>query len=231
MPDRAALTGILFVLKSGIPWEMLPAEMGCGSGMTCWRRLRDWHKVGVWQSLHEAMLAQLEAAHLIDWGRASVDGVFIRAKGAKGGPVSQAVGPSPVDRGRAGTKRHQAVDKNGLPLAALLSGANVPDGRMLLAVVDAIPLVRGASGAVRAVAPGRFTPTKPTTTGNCGGGLGGAGSRRALPGGGLSAPTVWAAAGGWPSARSAGSRGRAAFGSGTSVATTSTRRSSSWRTR
>lgn len=42
VPDRAALTGILFVLKSGIPWEMLPAEMGCGSGMTCWRRLRDW---------------------------------------------------------------------------------------------------------------------------------------------------------------------------------------------
>jgi transposase len=39
--DRAALTGILFVLKTGIPWEYLPAEMGCGSGMTCWRRLRD----------------------------------------------------------------------------------------------------------------------------------------------------------------------------------------------
>jgi transposase len=42
IPDRAALTGIIFVLKSGIPWEMLPAEFGCGSGMTCWRRLRDW---------------------------------------------------------------------------------------------------------------------------------------------------------------------------------------------
>ena len=45
---RATLTGILFVLKSGIPWEMLPQEMGCGSGMTCWRRLRDWHAAGVW---------------------------------------------------------------------------------------------------------------------------------------------------------------------------------------
>jgi transposase len=41
--DRAALTGILFVLKSGIPWEMLPQEMGCGSGMTCWRRLKEWN--------------------------------------------------------------------------------------------------------------------------------------------------------------------------------------------
>jgi transposase len=36
--DRRALTGIVFVLKSGIPWEMLPQEMGCGSGVTCWRR-------------------------------------------------------------------------------------------------------------------------------------------------------------------------------------------------
>ena len=46
--DRQALTGILFVLKSGIPWKMLPEEMECGSGMTCWRRLRDWQEAGVW---------------------------------------------------------------------------------------------------------------------------------------------------------------------------------------
>ena len=51
--DRAALTGILFVLKTGIPWEYLPAEMGCGSGMTCWRRLRDWYQAGVWRRLHQ----------------------------------------------------------------------------------------------------------------------------------------------------------------------------------
>jgi transposase len=47
VPHRAALTGIVFVLRSGIPWEMLPIEMGCGSGVTCWRRLRDWHEAGV----------------------------------------------------------------------------------------------------------------------------------------------------------------------------------------
>ena len=88
VPDRAVLTGILFVLKSGIPWEMLPKEMGCGSGMTCWRRLRDWHKADVWQTLHETLLAKLEAAHLIDWSRASVDSIFIRAKGAKKGGLS-----------------------------------------------------------------------------------------------------------------------------------------------
>ena len=48
IPARAGLTGIIFVLKSGIPWEMLPPEMSCGSGMTCWRRLRDWTRAGVW---------------------------------------------------------------------------------------------------------------------------------------------------------------------------------------
>jgi transposase len=53
LSDRAALTGILFVLRSGLPWEMLPQEVGCGSGMTCWRRLRDWHRAGVWQKLHQ----------------------------------------------------------------------------------------------------------------------------------------------------------------------------------
>jgi transposase len=81
VPNRAALTGILFVLKSGIPWEMLPQEMGCGSGMTCWRRLRDWHHTGVWQQLHALLLAQLHAADEIDWSRAVVDSRSLRAVG------------------------------------------------------------------------------------------------------------------------------------------------------
>ena len=55
--DRKVLTGILFVLKTGIPWEYLPQEMGCGSGMTCWRRLQEWQQQGVWRRLHEVLLA------------------------------------------------------------------------------------------------------------------------------------------------------------------------------
>ena len=64
---RKALAGILFVLRSGIPWEMLPREMGCGCGMTCWRRLRDWQKAGVWARLHRVLLDRLGRANAIDF--------------------------------------------------------------------------------------------------------------------------------------------------------------------
>jgi transposase len=64
--DRAAFTGIGFVLKSGIPWEKLPKEMGCGSGSTCWRRLRDWQEAGVWEELHRVLLDRLGEADEID---------------------------------------------------------------------------------------------------------------------------------------------------------------------
>jgi len=81
VPDRQVLTGILFVLKTGIPWEALPQEMGCGSGVTCWRRLREWQEQDVWQGLHEALLAKLNAAGEIDWQRAAVDSSHVRAFG------------------------------------------------------------------------------------------------------------------------------------------------------
>src|ERR671910_468647 len=80
VPDRAALTGIVFVLKTGIPWEMLPKEMGCGSGSTCWRRLRDWQEAGVWERLHRALLDRLGQAEEIDWSRACLDSASVPAK-------------------------------------------------------------------------------------------------------------------------------------------------------
>ena len=85
--DRAALSGILFVLKTGIPWEYLPPEMGCGSGMTCWRRLRDWQKAGVWNQLHRVLLDRLRGADQLDWSRAAVDSASVRAVGGAKKPA------------------------------------------------------------------------------------------------------------------------------------------------
>ena len=76
---RAALTGILFVLRTGIPWEYLPQEMGCGSGMTCWRRLRDWQKAGAWEKIRRVLLDRLQEADKIDWSRAVADSASVRA--------------------------------------------------------------------------------------------------------------------------------------------------------
>ncbi len=94
--NRRALTGIVFVLKTGIGWEDLPQEMGCGSGMTCWRRLRDWQVAGVWQRLHEVLLAKLHAAEQIDWSRAVVDSSSVRA--LKGGPKPAQTRPTKPKR-------------------------------------------------------------------------------------------------------------------------------------
>ena len=77
--DRAALTGILFVLRTGTGWEHLPKEMGCGSGMTCWRRLRDWQNAGVWDKIHQTLLNKLRKAGKIDFSRAVVDSSSVRA--------------------------------------------------------------------------------------------------------------------------------------------------------
>lgn len=98
--NRAALTGILFVLKSGIPWEMLPQEMGCGSGITCWRRLRDWHEAGVWEALHQALLEHLQNAERLDWDRACMDSASIKAKKGDRPPArTQQTGAAPVPSG------------------------------------------------------------------------------------------------------------------------------------
>jgi transposase len=85
VPNRAALTGTVFVLKTGIPWELLPKEMGGGSGLTCWRRLRDWQEAGVWRGLHWALLDRFGEANEIDWSRACLDSASVPAKGGREG--------------------------------------------------------------------------------------------------------------------------------------------------
>jgi transposase len=76
--DRAAFTAIVFVLVTGVPWRMVPKEIGC-SGVTAWRRLREWQAAGVWERLHRELLRRLDAAGRIDWSRGIVDASHLRA--------------------------------------------------------------------------------------------------------------------------------------------------------
>ncbi|WP_415873211.1 transposase [Burkholderia ubonensis] len=122
------------VLKTGLHWRDLPAEMGCGSGVTCWRRLRDWQAAGVWDRLHELLLTKLRAADQIEFSRAAVDSSSIRAVGA-----GQKLGQTPPIAHDPVPKHHIVTDANGTPLAAILTGANVNDVTQLLPLIDAIP--------------------------------------------------------------------------------------------
>jgi transposase len=83
LDDRQVLNGILYVLATGIAWDQLPQQLGFGSGMTCWRRLRDWNQAGVWTQLHQLLLAELRRADQLDWSRAVIDAAHLRA--LKGG--------------------------------------------------------------------------------------------------------------------------------------------------
>jgi transposase len=80
LDDRAALQGILFVLHTGIEWRHLPSELGFGSNSTCYRRLDEWQKAGVWERLHALLLSELRAAGEIEWSRVVVDSSHVQAK-------------------------------------------------------------------------------------------------------------------------------------------------------
>jgi transposase len=97
-PDRAVLTGILFVLRSGLPWQMLPLEMGCGSGSTCRRRLLAWQQAGVWRRIHTALLTELRRRGQLDLERAVVDSASLRAP--RGGKKLDRTPPIAVRTGR-----------------------------------------------------------------------------------------------------------------------------------
>src|SRR5215213_3709643 len=88
LSDRAALASIVFVLRTGCPWRLLPRELGCGSGTTCWRRLRDWQEAGVWERMHETLLNWLGDEAAIDWSRASLDSLSVRAKRGASRPAA-----------------------------------------------------------------------------------------------------------------------------------------------
>jgi transposase len=144
VPDRACLTGIVFVLRSGIPWEMMPQELGCGCGMTCWQRLRGWQHAGIWDLIHFALLDWLARHDQIDWSRAVVDSCSVRAVFGGG-----QTGPNPTDRAKRGSKRHVICDGRGVPLAVRLTSANQHDSQEAMPLVDGIRPLQGDRGRPR----------------------------------------------------------------------------------
>lgn len=141
--DRVALSAILLVLKTGIPWEDVPHEMGC-CGMTAWKKLHQWQEAGVWDKMHQAILEQLQAANKLDWKRAAVDSSSVRATGG-----GEDTGPNPTDRAKPGTKHHALCEGNGLPLSTTTTVANRHDVTQLKPLVESIPPVKGKRGRPR----------------------------------------------------------------------------------
>lgn len=138
VPDLLCLQGILLVLHTGIGWEDLPQELGFGSGMTCWRRLQRWTEAGVFDQVHQILLAKLNATNRIDWSRATMGDSHIDAKRDAG------TGPSPVNRDKPGSKHHLICDGNGTPIYVLTNGANVPDIKRALDLPDCYPPIAAA---------------------------------------------------------------------------------------
>ena len=118
--------------------------MGCGSGMTCWRRLRDWQAAGVWSGSTARCSTGSAGRTRSTVGRCSLDSAAFPAKRG-----ASCTGPNPTDRGKPGSKRHVLVDANGIPLALLLTPANVHDSTMLEPALDAVPPVRQCAGRPR----------------------------------------------------------------------------------
>jgi transposase len=137
---RPVMRVIWFVLATGCRWEDVPPELGC-SGRTAHRRLRAWEEGGVWDRLHADLLRLLRQAGKLDANLAVIDGVYVRAFGG-----GEATGPSPVDRGKPGTKHTLLVSRTGVPLVIRTAGANASDHAQLLPVLMAFPRVGGKRG-------------------------------------------------------------------------------------
>jgi transposase len=201
VPDRAALTGILFVLKTGCPWQMLPKELGCGSGSTCWRRLRDWQQAGVWDRLHRLLLDRLGSRGRIDWSRASLDSASIPAKrganrpgripriGVGWAPSTMCWWTGTVSRSRPSSVRRTGTIRAYWSCCSTQSGPSRDCGAARASARTSLMAIRAMTS----------TAAAPPVAGGA--------SRRALRGGASSPASRSAAIAGWWSAHSPGCRG------------------------
>ncbi len=139
--DRRVFEGIVFALKTGVPWDSMPASSHWPSGVTCWRRLIEWHRAGVWKKLLQSILSELRSKRKLSLERTMVDSSSIRA--VRGG---EKTGQNPTDRGKFGSKHHILTDAHDIPLSIELTSANRHDITQLIQLVEAIPPIRGKCG-------------------------------------------------------------------------------------
>jgi len=144
LPDRQALQGILFVLHTGIAWQHLPAELGFGSGVTCWRRLDEWQRAGVWERLHQLLLTRLQAAGELEWSRAIIDSSQVQAK--KGAARRARARSTEAVPAPSTTSSSTRTGSRSPSLSPALTATNVTQ---LIPLVDAVPAVRGVVGRPR----------------------------------------------------------------------------------
>ncbi len=142
--ERSCLEGVLYVLHTGCQWHLLPAAEFGVSGVTCWRRHRDWANAGIWLQVHERLLGELGQAGVLDLSRAIVDSASVRA--LKGGWHT---GRNPTDRGKQGVKRHIVTDANGIPLLVHTGRANQRDEQLLEPLLLSLPTIPDALGQPR----------------------------------------------------------------------------------
>lgn len=171
--DEAVFAAIVYVLVSECAWRALPPCFGA-SKSTVHRRFVVWPKAGVWGRLHQKIVQLLDEQNLIDLSRAVLDSAHVRAK--EGGELT---GPSPVDRGKPGSKMHVLSDADGLPLRVGLSAANTNDSQALKPMLSHFHMGANPTRANRS--PAAFKPTRRTTSLTCGDGSGASTSESASP--------------------------------------------------
>ena len=140
VPHWRVVNVLWFVLATGCRWEDVPPEMGC-SGRSAQRHLQRWEELGCWHRLHADLLRLLRQAGKLDPDLAIVDSVLVRAFGG-----GQETGPSPVDRGKTGSKHTLLVDRHGVPLVIRTTGANASDHRQIIPIVLDFPKIGGCRG-------------------------------------------------------------------------------------